>query len=249
MPVRALLSSFLLAVILLTGVSATASAAKAPMAKIALGAKHKAAKKKHKHKHRKHKAKKRKTHKHKAHKHHQRAVTARTTTAPAAPPATPAAPPAPVSCANTGLVPDASNLELVRAAIVCLHNQVRAQNGLGTLVENGALAAAGTGHSQDMVARHYFDHNTPDGGTFVDRIISAGYAGANDAWSLGENLAWGTESLATPAGMMQAWMNSPHHRENLLKPGYRELGIGISLGTPTGAPGGVTVSAEFGVRP
>jgi uncharacterized protein YkwD len=160
----------------------------------------------------------------------------------------PAAPAAPATCANTDLVPDAANLDLIRAAIVCLHNQIRAQYGLGALSENGALGTAAIGHSADMVARHYFDHTTPDGGTFDERILRAHYANEGDGWTIGENLAWGTGELSTPAGLMRSWMASPEHRENILKDGYREIGLGLQLGTPTGEGGGLTVSAEFGAR-
>jgi uncharacterized protein YkwD len=231
-PVRALFSSFLLAVILATTVAAIPAAAKTkgPTAKIALGAKKKAAKKK--------KAKK------KAVKKAVKRTAAKSSTrAPQ-----PAAPAAPAGCANTTLMPDAGNLELIRAALVCLHNQVRAQNGLVTLAPNAALAVAAAAHSDDMVARGYFEHNTPEGGTFDERVMAAGYAANGEGWSLGENLIWGTGELATPAGLMRAWMNSEHHRENILKAGYRELGFGIHLGTPTGTADGVTVTAEFGIR-
>ena len=228
MPVRTLFSSFLLALILLAATSTAADAhAKHPKAKIALVAK-------------KHKAKKKA-------KKRPAAKTSKIAKTPAPAPA-PAAPAAPVACANTDLVPDAGNLELIRAALQCLHNQVRAQNGLGGLTDNGALDAAGLGHSADMVTRGYFDHFTPEGGTFVDRILAARYAGADDAWTLGENLAWGTGANATPAGLMNAWMNSPEHRANILKPAYRELGLGLQLGTPSGDSAGITVSAEFGSK-
>jgi uncharacterized protein YkwD len=231
--VRALFSSFLLAVILATAVSSAPAAArtKGPTAKIALGAKKKAAKKK------------------KANKKAKKVVkrtSAKTSVAARAP--QPAAPAAPAECANTELAPDAGNLELIRAALVCLHNQIRAQNGLVTLASNGALATAAAVHSDDMVARGYFEHTTPEGGTFDERVVAAGYAANGEGWSLGENLIWGTAELATPAGLMRSWMNSEHHRENILKADYRELGLGIRLGTPTGAAGGVTVSAEFGAR-
>jgi uncharacterized protein YkwD len=223
-PVRALFSSFLLALILSAAVTAAPAAAKtrAPMAKIALGAKKKVKKKK--------KSKKRAS---------AKSSTVARTAAPQ--------PAAPTECANTNLIPDAGNLELIRAAIMCLHNLLRAQNGLVTLAGNGALAAAAAGHSDDMVARGYFDHATPEGGTFDERILAAGYATKDQGWSVGENLAWGTGTYATPAGMMNSWMSSAGHRENILKPEYRELGLGIRLGSPTGAEG-VTVSAEFGVR-
>jgi uncharacterized protein YkwD len=245
---RSLFLAGLLAV--LTLVTATASPAVAaakggPVAKIALGDKRVVRK-----------AKKAKAGKRvKAAKTSvKRRATATPAPAPAAPAPAPAAasaavvaPPAPAACANTEIVPDAGNLELVRAALACLHNQVRAQNGLGTLADNGALATAATGHSADMVARTYFDHTTPDGVSFSDRILAAGYAGRNGEWTVGENLAWGTGALATPAAIMQAWLNSAGHRANILKPQYRELGLGVRLGSPTG-PDGVTVSAEFGAR-
>jgi len=234
-PVRALFSSFLLALILLAGINTTvAAAATGPKAKIAVGAKKKAKSAK----------------KVKKAKQVKKAKTSRRTAAPA--PTVPAQPaPAPAAaavCAHTDLLPDAGNLELIRAALVCLHNQVRAQSGLGALAENGALTAAGAAHSADMVQRGYFDHSSPEGGSFSDRILAARYAGAGDGWTVGENLAWGTGELSTPAGLMRAWMNSEGHRENVLKGAYREIGFGLSLGTPTGAGTGVTVSVEFGAR-
>jgi uncharacterized protein YkwD len=150
---------------------------------------------------------------------------------------------APAACANTGLVPDAGNLDLVRGALACLHDQIRSQNGLSRLADNRAA-----GHTDDMLARGYFDHATPDGGTFDQRILAAGYARPGDGWSLGENLIWASGDLATAAQLMTSWMNSEGHRENILKPDYRELGLAVRLGTPTGNSTGVTVSAEFGVR-
>ena len=97
-------------------------------------------------------------------------------------------------------------------------------------------------------ASGYFDHTSPNGDTFVDRILSAGYAKRNDGWTLGENLAWGTGDLSTPAGVMNAWMNSAGHKANILKKAYREVGIGIRLGVPTDSGVGATITADFGVK-
>jgi uncharacterized protein YkwD len=154
----------------------------------------------------------------------------------------------PAVCPNTGLVPDAGNLELIRGAVACLHDQIRSQNGLGTLAENGALDTAAAAHTDDMLARGYFEHETPEGGTFDQRILAAGYARPDDGWSLGENLIWADGDLATPAALMNSWMNSEGHRENILKAAYLDLGLAVRLGTPTGETTGVTVSAEFGAR-
>jgi uncharacterized protein YkwD len=145
-------------------------------------------------------------------------------------------------------MPTADNLPLIRAAVLCLHNQVRAEQGLPALKENSRLDKAALGHSDDMVSEGYFDHTTPAGYTFVDRILSAHYVKRNDGWTLGENLAWGTGDLSTPDGVMTSWMNSPGHKANILKRAYHEVGIGIHLGVPSDDTVGATYTLDFGVR-
>jgi uncharacterized protein YkwD len=154
----------------------------------------------------------------------------------------------PATCTNADVTPNAGNLEAVRAAIVCLHNQVRARNGLPLLKGNTKLRRAAEGHSAEMVQKRYFDHTSPAGSTMVDRILAARYVRADQGWVLGENLEWGTGSMATPRGALDAWMNSPGHRSNILKRSYRHMGIGIALGTPTGGDSGATITVDFGVR-
>jgi uncharacterized protein YkwD len=152
------------------------------------------------------------------------------------------------TCTNTDVMPTAQNLELVRAAILCLHNHIRVQAGLPALKDNAKLRKAAIGQSNDMVANGYFDHTSLDGDTFVDRIVGAGYVKRNDGWTLGENLAWGTGDLSTAQGVMNAWMNSPGHKANILKKAYREVGIGIKLGVPSDTGVGATVTADFGTK-
>jgi uncharacterized protein YkwD len=152
------------------------------------------------------------------------------------------------ACANTDVLPTAGDLPQIRAAVLCLHNQVRAEQGLPLLKENARLDKAALGHSGDMVAAGYFDHTTPGGVTFVDRILGAHYVKRSDGWTLGENLAWGTGDLSTPDGVMGSWMNSPGHKANILKRAYREVGIGIRLGVPSDDTVGATYTLDFGVR-
>jgi uncharacterized protein YkwD len=151
-------------------------------------------------------------------------------------------------CANTRVMPAPGNLGAVRAAVLCLHNRDRAAHGLPALKENAKLRRAAAGHSDDMVAQRYFAHDSLSGDDMVDRILSAGY-GRGGAWSLGENIAWGTGSLATAAEIQRAWMESPGHRANILRRQFREIGIGIALGAPI-AHGltGATYTADFGLR-
>ena len=92
--------------------------------------------------------------------------------------------------------------------------------------------AGATAYAQDLVAGSYFSHTGRDGSGVRDRIERTGYLAGDGDWLIGENLAWGTGALATPGSIMQAWMNSPGHRENILNPEYREIGIGIVTGNP-----------------
>jgi uncharacterized protein YkwD len=151
-------------------------------------------------------------------------------------------------CENTGAAPDAGNVAAVRAAVLCLHNQERSARGLKPLRENARLRRAAEGHSADMVANRYFAHDAP-GSDMVDRILRTGYA-RGAAWSLGENIAYGTGELATAAEIHRAWMRSPGHRANIVRRRFREIGIGIALGAPVrDAEGdGATYTADFGVR-
>lgn len=154
-----------------------------------------------------------------------------------------------VACANTTITPDNTNLDVVRAAILCLHNQIRAEKGLPALKDNAKLRKAAVGHSNDMVADGFFDHTSPNGDTFVDRILDAGYAKRNEGWTIGENLAWGTGELSTPQAIMNAWMNSSGHKANILKKSYKEVGIAVRVGVPSDSGVGATVTADFGARP
>jgi uncharacterized protein YkwD len=152
-------------------------------------------------------------------------------------------------CPDADLEPAGSNLGRIRAAILCLHNQIRAEHHLPLLREHKRLRKAALGHSRDMVHAHYFEHTTPSGVTMVDRILNAHYVREDQGWALGENLEWGTGSLSTPRGAMDAWMHSPGHRANILQRSFREMGVGVVAGVPVAnADGGATYTVDFGVR-
>jgi uncharacterized protein YkwD len=160
---------------------------------------------------------------------------------------------APLPCADTTTVPDASNVERIRASVLCLVNEQRGAGGLVPLVDSPQLQVAAQRHSDDMVARSYFGHITPDGTDFDARIFDAGYADAAQpiTWDiLAENIAWGTEAIATPARTVENWMASPAHRANILNATLRESGIGVALAAPqAGLPGrGATYTQDFGTR-
>jgi uncharacterized protein YkwD len=79
-----------------------------------------------------------------------------------------------------------------------------------------------------MVARQFFEHVSPGRATLTDRVRRAGYGGV----TLGEDIGWGTEELGTPAAIVDAWMHSPPHRAVILHSRFREIGVGVTLGTP-----------------
>ena len=97
-----------------------------------------------------------------------------------------------------------------------------------------------------MVAQGFFAHESPDGGTLVERLTGAGYLGDDDAWVVGENIGWGQGALATPRSMVAAWLDSPGHRENMLSADYTEIGLGLALGTPADRTWGATYTTDFG---
>jgi uncharacterized protein YkwD len=151
------------------------------------------------------------------------------------------------ACPNPDLAASVESLPAMTDATLCLLNGERADHGLGPLAPNDKLAAAATAYAQDLVAGSYFSHTGRDGSGVLDRIERSGYLPRDAGWVLGENLAWGTGSLATPGSIMQAWMNSPGHRDNILNPDYREIGIGVVAGNPAAADGlGATYATEFG---
>jgi uncharacterized protein YkwD len=136
----------------------------------------------------------------------------------------------------------------VAEATLCLLNGERADHGLAPLTPNARLAAAASAYAQDLVAGSYFSHTGRDGSGVRERIERTGYLPSDRAWRIGENLAWGTGVLAMPASIVEAWMNSPGHRDNILNPAYREIGIGVVAGNPAARDGaGATYATEFGV--
>jgi uncharacterized protein YkwD len=120
-------------------------------------------------------------------------------------------------------------------------------HGLRKLRVHRSLSHAATSYAHLMVRRHFFDHVSPSGSTMMQRIKRTNYLRHARGFTLGENLAWGQGSLATPAQIVNAWMHSPGHRANILNGSYREIGIGIALGSPAGG-GGATYVNEFGRR-
>jgi uncharacterized protein YkwD len=109
--------------------------------------------------------------------------------------------------------------------ILNLLNQERTSRRLPKLELNDELSNAANLKSRDMINRNYFEHFA-FGLTPWDFVKNAGYT----YMYAGENLAM---DFNTSEGMVDAWMNSPAHRENILNPDFRDVGIGVVKGEYT----------------
>jgi uncharacterized protein YkwD len=139
----------------------------------------------------------------------------------------------------------------VRSAVLCLINTERAKHGESPLHSDRRLDAAAESHGKEMLSLDYFDHISPSGVTPVDRVREAGYIpGSEVGYVIGENLAWGTLSLATPEAIVAAWIASPEHLANILEANYRDTGIDVEPEVPKELSEGVEgalYTQEFGV--
>lgn len=154
------------------------------------------------------------------------------------------------SCPNTVVQVTGLSQSSMEGSIACLINEERASYGVPPVQPNASLRQAALSHSAEMVSQGYFQHTSPAGVTFVDRIVATGYTHGARSWDVGENLVWGTGPLSTPQSLITSWMNSPPHRENLLRARFREIGVAAVVGTPESSRdvSGVTVSSEYGYR-
>jgi len=131
------------------------------------------------------------------------------------------------SPATPGIQPSLVNTIDLEHAIHNQINSMRANAGLKPLSYDEQVATMAREHSKDMAINNYFDHTSPDGKTLQDRIITARIPCFPD----GENIEQ-TYTGDTPYSIVQTWMNSQGHRDNILTPFYMREGIGVydSLG-------------------
>jgi len=122
-------------------------------------------------------------------------------------------------------------------------NSQRESNGETDLSLNGQLNNAAQSKANDMAARDYWSHNTPDGQTPWSFMSAAGY----NYQLAGENLAYG---FTTASETITGWMNSPEHRANILNAGYKEVGFGfINIANYQGTGPETLVVAMYGTQP
>ena len=102
-----------------------------------------------------------------------------------------------------------------------------------------------------MIRRRFFSHfgTKPPGQTLEQRLRRVRYIRARRSWIVGENLAWGTRRMSTPARVHRAWMRSTGHRANILHPTFRDVGIGIEPGNADRAQARRDLHDEFRPQP
>ena len=117
-------------------------------------------------------------------------------------------------------------------------NRARSAQGLAPLRIDATLQRAALAHSKDMAAKNYFAH-----GDFASRMRRHGVRAARIA----ENLGWAS-GRDRARRVVQMWMSSPPHRANVLRPGFRRVGVAGVVGSIFGQRDAMVVTADFAGR-
>lgn len=118
-------------------------------------------------------------------------------------------------------IPAASSFAAMEDEVIRLVNVERAKQGLPALKKNWEVARVARYKASDMATNHYFSHTSPKYGSPFNMMedFNIRFSAA------GENIAMGQK---TAAAVMQAWMNSPGHRSNILSRNYTQIGVGAA---------------------
>lgn len=141
-----------------------------------------------------------------------------------------------VNVTHPGVLGIASNVD--QKKLIELTNVERQKLGLSAVRENSELDAAAAAKAQNMFAENYWAHYSPSGKDPWGFIQGAGYKFS----VAGENLA---KNFQTSDEVVQAWMNSPSHRDNMVNAKYQDIGIAVMNGTLNGEETTLVVQ-EFG---
>ena len=140
---------------------------------------------------------------------------------------------------NPGVLGVSSDIDYKE--VIRLTNIEREKHGVSSVVENEKLNLAASKKALNMFEENYWAHYSPSGKDPWGFIQGEGYRFIY----AGENLA---RNFYTPQEVVDAWMASPTHRDNLLSPRYKDIGIAVSEGMLKGQKT-VLVVQEFGTQP
>jgi uncharacterized protein YkwD len=134
--------------------------------------------------------------------------------------------------AGTAGAAKTGDLAALRGHALEIVNAARREQGREPLKFSDTLSRAAQAHAEDMLARGYYAHLSPEGEDARDRYVAAG----GDRWELvAENIASCSPCAEVPAEahveqFQRRWMESPHHRANILGTGLATFGFGIVAG-------------------
>jgi uncharacterized protein YkwD len=133
----------------------------------------------------------------------------------------------------------ADKTDITVDSVLAYMNANRAEAGLAPLHVSSRISEAAGDRMKDMEEQSYWAHISPDGTSPFVWLRSRGYQFAN----AGENLATGFETAEL---LVQSWMESKGHRDNIMSPLYQDCGIAIIEGSTTGRSQGKSVVVLFG---
>ncbi len=136
---------------------------------------------------------------------------------------------------------DPLNTTAAERAIAAAVNDERRARGLSPVEYEPGLATVARNHSADMIARDYYAHVSPEGNAAFERVQSSSVSCS----SVGENIAatwWQTPFESTDGergrhttreeladGLLEQWLTSPDHRENMLSTEWERTGVGVAV--------------------
>jgi uncharacterized protein YkwD len=154
-------------------------------------------------------------------------------------------------CPGAYAHPGAGDERAIEAATLCLINDLRRAARLAPLQANGELQAVALTQVRGMVRLNYFADVSPTGITPSALIAATPYGQHASTLLVGENIAWGTGADVTPAYTVQAWLDSPPHRELIYTPQFRDAGVAATPAVPARlarGPAAATYALELARR-
>lgn len=140
----------------------------------------------------------------------------------------------------------------LEAAVVRAMNSIRAEKGLEPLQTSPSLRAAAREHSSAMIEHGFFSHSSADGTDFSERIRRHYTNRGWRTWSVGEALLASQDTSIEAAAIVEAWLDSPPHREIILSPTWHDAGVGALYASVAPREFGdtetIVVTADFGLR-
>jgi len=134
-------------------------------------------------------------------------------------------------------------------AMLALINHARTSRGLHKLRVVAVLERASRSHSRDMLARDYFSHSSYGGASYQTRLLSFGYSRSGcTCWKVGEIIGWGRDSAARARSVFRRFMKSKVHRAVILRPCFRDVGVGAATGSLRSLTGVRMFTVDFGRR-